>query len=228
MPLNWLTLKTRARRLLQDVPAEGSELTWSDDDMLDYVNAALSDITSHTARKKTMEIVLEEPSNLYDMPDDFLALGPVAIQVQGLYWQMWTPYSWKPDETLPTPYAFSLSNNAYYEWPKGTINFLWLVPANIRLRFQYYAYWDEIVDDNSLFTMRYRWMYDAIEWNVVSRALQKSAIQAANLRQYNIKVDSGTPEDNPMWTMSKFFYQKYRERMAEYPPQDRSVWDTGD
>ena len=226
MTNTWLFLKNQVIRLLQDTDRTAAQ--YSDDDLLDGINSALIDIVSHTARKKTIEVVLEEPTTQLETPSDWLAPGPIAIQVQGLYWQMWTPYAYRPDETLPTPYSFSLSNNSYYEWPKGTLNFLWLVPANIKLRLQYYAYWDEMVDDAGLFTFRHRWMLDALKWNTTSKVLLKSVVQSAGLRQWNIKVDSGEPEDNPMLKASQVFYRMYQDKLAEYPPQDRSVWDSGD
>jgi hypothetical protein len=222
----WLDLKNRCLRLLQDTARDAA--TYTDEDMVDYVNSALVDVAAHTARKKTQEIVLEEPATTLSMPDDFMANGPVAIQVQGLYWQLWQPITWHPDETLPTPYSFSLSSNAYYEWPKGTLNFLWLVPANTKLRLQYYAYWEEVEDDSSVFTFRHRWLIDALQWNILSKACLKIALQAANLRQYNIKVDSGVPEDNPMLKVSREFYRKFLDKLAENPPQDRSLWMNGD
>jgi len=222
----WGELKARCIRMLQDTNRDVP--LWTDDDMLDYVNVALQDITPHHARKITWETSLIEASTALDMPEGFYAMGPVAIQVQGLYWQMLVPYSWQPDETLPTPYTFSLSSNSYYEWPKGHVNFLFLIPANVKLRFNYYSYWDAIRNDSDTFSYRHKWFQEALFYNIMSQALMKGAVQSANLRQWNINVDSGQPEHNPMWRMSEAYRLKYERVLGDHPPQDRSVWDNGD
>lgn len=227
MAARWSKIKNRCLRMLQDTTRDESA-SWSDAEMLDYVNAALTDFASHTARKKIWEKVLEKPSLTIELPDDVLELGPVSIQVQGLYWQFLTPCMWKPGDTLPTPYTFSLSVNGYYEWPESVLNFIYLIPAGQRLRFQYYAYWDEVENEEDVIPFRNRWPEEAIYWNILSRAVMKTAIQAANLRQYNIKVDSGEPEDNPMLKMSHQFYRKYLEILADNPNNDRSVWEASD
>lgn len=224
MTVRWSKIKNRCLRILQDTARE-TQVSWSDDDMRDYANAALTDLSVHTAQKKIWETVLETPSTVVELPGDILELGPVSIQVQGLYWQFLTPVTWKPGETLPTPYTFSLSVNGYYEWPEGTVNFLYLIPAGQKLRFQYFAYWAEIEADDDVIPFRERWLEEALYWNVLSRAVTKTAIQAANLRQYNIKVDSGEPEDNPMLKMSHYFYRKYLEVLADNPSNAKAVWE---
>lgn len=220
----WLDLKNRCRRLLQDTSDDKTNTTYADDDMLDYVNSALVDISSHTAKKVEWITTLEQPASQLEMPADFMKFGPIAVQVQGLYWQFMEPYTWQPSDTLPTPYAFSLSQNGYFEWPKGTINFTWLVPANMKLRFDYFGYWSPVIDDNSILNMRQMWMADALQWNILFRAMLKIATQAANLRQYNIKVDSGTPEDNPMLKMAREFRKFYWDILGEHPSNLTEVW----
>ena len=124
MAYRWGQLKNRCLRLLQDTVRENA--TFTDEDMLDYVNAALNDLASHTAKRETFETVLDTTTNKVVMPDNFLDPGPVAVQLQGLDWQLLVPMTEKPSDTLPSPMAFSLSLNAYYEWPEGVFNLLYM------------------------------------------------------------------------------------------------------
>lgn len=222
----WADLKGRLRRALQDTDEDNP--SWTTEDLLDYANSALAEISSHTARQKVYTNVPDgQVVTACPLPADYLALGPVQASLQSsLIRQMLKPVERHPGVALPSTVTVTASiiGATYYEWPAGVLNFTRPLPAGVNLYIGYYAYWPKLERDTDQLLVL-RWMEEALFWHSQASALAKPGVLAAQIRQYNTRRDSGSPEDNPLLTYARYAKRRYDEILAAHPHQDRSIWE---
>jgi hypothetical protein len=222
----WKQLEAKLRGQLQDTDV--SNATWSPDELRGYANAALDELSGHTARQRVHSLTVEVSTLVLEMPADLLALGPVSVAVPGtLEKQLMVPIERRPGGTYPPDSSLSVRENSYYEWPVGVLNFMRSLQAGTAVSAGYYAYWPEIQTDSDVLGIP-RWMEGAIYWYVLASAMYKPGIQAAQIRQYNTRRDSGSPIDNPLLEFSKYAMRRHAEILASHPHQDRSSWEASE
>lgn len=225
----WADLRGRLRRALQDTDLDSP--SWTNEDLADYVNAALAEISSHTARQR---LFANQPGGQaltqVTLPSDFLALGPVQASLNAsLIRYMLKPVERSPGVSLPSTVVVSatLVDATYYEWPAGTLNFTRPLPASTVLSVGYYAYWPRIERETDYLGVL-RWMEDALYWHSQASAMAKPGVLAATIRQYNTRRDSGSPNDNPLLEYARYAMKRYNTILAEHPHQDRSIWEAAE
>lgn len=220
MSLLFGQFKMGVLRVLDDLAR--SNPSWTDDDLLDYANDALTEMSEHTAQMVQIDTVLTADLPSYTYPDNYLEPGSVWL-ITGIYRYVLAPIKLQAGQDLPliiTPGK----RTQYYEFPFGTINFLRALPIGDTIRVQYFAYWDKIEDDNSPINVP-RWMQEALKWNMLARAMAKPGAQRANLAQYATKRDLGPMDDNPLLEYAKWAQRQYDRVMAEHAPQARQTWE---
>jgi hypothetical protein len=211
----WAEFKANVVTVLGD--ENRAEPTWSDAELLLYMNYALSGISEHTAQEKEAVAVLAAATTTYALPADCLGLGPVRVTADGVE----AGRSW----TAPASAVTARGGPSYfYEW-KGTLYFLSAIPSGATLSVAYYGYWDRLTADANLLGVP-QWMEEALLWAVMRHCMSKPGVQSAQIRPWNTRQDSGTPEDNPALIFAEYCRKQYERILANHPNQDRTGWES--
>lgn len=115
-----------------------------------------------------------------------------------------------------------VSNQDWLEYPEGSITFANAPDDGITMTVYYGAVWDKPADDNTSLVVVEQ-VHQALAYYAASYTLLQSATASANVRQFNIDVDSGTPVMNPMRDMSGYFLERFRIYMDMMPSMERGV-----
>ena len=91
----------------------------------------------------------------------------------------------------------------------------------------YYAYWpdveyredDDVITEDKILVPE--WAEGPLLHLAVAFCLQPKATQAAVTRQWNIKIDSGTPVQNSLESHARELMWWYNLLLSSYPPLDR-------
>lgn len=118
---------------------------------------------------------------------------------------------------LPTA---SESGNMYLEYPESHVSFLAEVEDGGTL--YYAAYWTEPELDADVIEAPAAAM-PGIAFYAASYCLLPRAVSSANIRQYNMKVDSGTPEENPIMTMANHYMKRFELEMSRISSRAKGV-----
>lgn len=114
------------------------------------------------------------------------------------------------------------SSNYWTLFPLGKIAFATQILASANAKMFYAATWTKpALDITTLETPEY--VLTALSLYAASNCLLGKASAAANIRQYGTKVDSGSPEDNPMLTMSTYFEKVFERTVQKFPSIPRGV-----
>lgn len=112
------------------------------------------------------------------------------------------------------------SNQDWMEYPEGYLSLANAPDGDMILH--YGAVWDVPVDDDDVIEPP-EWIHRALVFYAASYILLDRATAAANIRQWNVEVDSGTPIMNPMRDMSTYFLERFRIEMERVPARIRGV-----
>jgi hypothetical protein len=211
------TFKSRVIRLLGDEVIEqdyGEPIAgniYSAAALLDACCAALDAITVRVWKQSIHEI--EETGTEFDLPIDL-------IEIEGVYDnenEMLVPQ-------LPFVQGHSLtveSVNAWIPYPYGCITFM-----------------NELNEDGALIYYSANWAYpeedeDVLEppeiastalcFYAASYLLLSQAATTGSIRQFNQKVDSGAPTDNPVKDMSTYFLNRYETELRQLPQRQKGI-----
>jgi hypothetical protein len=221
MTVLWGDIEARVRRLLEDT--DSTAYTWTELDMVDYANAALKAVAIHTARENQVVYSLTSDLASYTLPDDVLQLGAVILTYISVP-EILQPVRLQPQNILPSTISRG-GATGFYQWPKGTINFLRPILSGRTLTINYWSYYPTVVDVNTPLTGLPRWAEEAVKWKVMIEAIAKVSGQEALLAQWKQKRDAGTPEQQSLITISKFYQFQYDKVLYEHAPQDRGMWN---
>ncbi len=166
----------------------------------------------HTALEKRYTITLGA-DGVIEMPADTLFIRGLFSEAK----ELWVRPVMAHPENLSTNTGMT-----WYEWPKGYVQTNNVSGA---VWVDYYAYHPRFggSDDNQ--TMLYpQWAEPGIIWLTMANILSPTAVSAANLAQYKIRVEAGDPEDNPMLLQVKHFITMYEWLIGKYPRQERQLW----
>lgn len=112
------------------------------------------------------------------------------------------------------------TNQDWLEFPAGYISFANAPEGDVYL--YYGAVWTEPADDDDVLETP-TYADQALIYYAASYVLLKNATSASNQRQYNLKVDSGTPVMNPMLDMARYFLERFNIEVGRLPSVDRGV-----
>jgi hypothetical protein len=182
----------------------------SADLLRDAVRAGLLAILPH-AWKSAVYAIPEATTEL-DLPTDL-------YHVEGIYDIEQEAYL---EESILTPGipTASESGNMWIEYPEGHITFLAEVEDGGTL--YYAAYWTEPELDADIIEAPAMAMA-GIAFFAASYCLLPQAVGASKIRQYDTKVDSGTPEDNPVMTMANHYLKRFELEMSRISGRVKGV-----
>jgi hypothetical protein len=121
-----------------------------------------------------------------------------------------------------------VGNASYPEWfeyPSGYVT-LSLESTAESYKVFYFTNWNEVVTTGSGTSSD---MMDtppftdlAIVYYAISYCLGSAATQTSQLRQFNTKIDSGNPEDNPLKEMSVMMMQRFLNEVKLMPSIEKA------
>lgn len=207
-------LKKAVVRLLDDTIITTDNIVggkdFSPELLRDSICAGLKAILPH-AWKSSSYTILDETTEL-DLPSDL-------YHVEGVYDNQLDSYLEENILTAGTPTA-SEAGNMWLEYPEGHLTFLSELTDGGTL--YYAAYWTEPELDADIIEAP-AVSIAGIAFYAASYCLLPKAIGIAKIRQYNVKVDSGTPEDNPIMTMANHFTKRFELEMSRISSRTKGV-----
>lgn len=102
------------------------------------------------------------------------------------------------------------TEEGYYVWPSGYINFNPAIPEDEEYKVYYIAYYNIVTDDNHNVIVP-NWAYEALKLYTAGRTLEDIAGKMALLGQFRTRVDSGNPEDQPILKLSTRYMEQFWE-----------------
>jgi hypothetical protein len=229
MITTWTKVNTKLDLVLYDAPrynAAGELVTplFSEPLRIECWNWAQRVLVHHTPRACSMTLVIETGEREAVLPDDFFAM-------QGIYdadnERWWSPVAWQPgdiryaDDKLETYWAFG--DRLYLE---NTIEY-----SATNLTMYYWAYFPDVeytLDDDGnvenltqeiLYTPQ--WAELALVHLCTATCMMPGEVFAADINEYKIRVDSGTPLHNPRKESAYFHLDMWHRLIDMFPPARR-------
>lgn len=151
----------------------------------------------------------------YTLPSDCYQVQSVQLVTDGVF---------IPKATLAPTTARNVgtdaSENDWIEYPFGSISLSIALSTDAELRLYYFAFWDAPANDadqDFVFTVP-QMAWNGMVYYAASHCLMPKAVDAAQIRQFNQKMDSGNPEHNPLKVESKFLLERFYQEMKLMPP----------
>lgn len=118
--------------------------------------------------------------------------------------------------------ALSNSRSSGFDWieyPAGSVFLSRPMDLGAQIRLYYIAHYDNPADaDDDSFTLQVpRYAIIGMAYYAAAHAVLPSAVAAGQIGQFKQRIDSGTPTDNPMAELSRFFRQLFIEEMNRLP-----------
>lgn len=205
-------LRAQIRTLLGDT--DGTN--YVDALCLQAANAALIALLPWVYKAQTADFTGDGTKKAFDLPLDFYRLIGAWDEVSGY---------WLPEMTITpgvAPGDDPLSNQDWNLFPEGKITFANPLEDDKVVTLYYGASWTVLADGADDLEPP-AWTHYGILLYACSWATLKTATDAANIRQYNISIDSGTPVMNPMKDMSEAFKNRFVEYMNSHPAKTRGA-----
>lgn len=193
MAISFGELKSKILRALND-PAGA---TYTNDLVLDAVSGALDAILPwYSSRSKYFisrgdgeDGDFQQGKSEFVMPSD-------CYQVEMVYDDRGSPIR----SAILSPDFFrgvSQQGNDWIEYPDGVLSFSKAPESDLVV--YYLSFLPKPTDDNSMIAVPTWYITGIVYWSM-AYCLIPSGISSAVIRQFNQRVDSGTPEDNPLAT----------------------------
>lgn len=200
-------LRGRILFLLDDPSAEG----YSDTVICDALNSAQDALLPWVPKLGISTIVGTDVTN-YILPSDFYEVQSI-LDTSG--------QSLNKATLSPNTYH-GLSTDAINDWilyPTGYISFSKPVATDVSYTLYYTARYTEVSMPLALETVLEPpgWTAAALSYFAASVLLVPQAVSAATIRQFNTRVDSGTPEQNPMQKSVTFLQSLFLIEMNRNP-----------
>lgn len=220
MATTWSAIETDLRRLLKDTSTTASDQAFSTRDLVWAWNSAQRHFTHHTPRQVIeTTLVVGSDGRTATLPVDFYEMGRLYDPTSERWWE---PMLWQPgghyDDTSST-YAYAIWGHELKLYDD--------VGSDNSFELWYYAYWPDVVYNASASDVVEErilipiWAECAVLHLAGALSLNPLAVESAKLRQWNIKIDSGTPVDNPRSEEAWDLYKWYTVLVAAYPPLNR-------
>lgn len=222
MALTWQQMRTYILEgILKD--EVGTDQRYSDTQMLAYARWACVELSFHTAQSASYTYTCDGATDQFVLPEDMIDnienAGLVGFSnSEGV---RYIPvYNLMPEVYWPTENS-TTSRYCYWEWPSGRLTLGWKPALGEKIILNYFKIWTPPLQDNDLMSIPL-WMEQPFAYLVSAAALEPIGTQAANVRQWNRKMDSGNPEDNPAQKQALHFIKQATRLLSKYPVQDRS------
>jgi hypothetical protein len=207
-------LNSRIRRILGDVDGSG----YTDELIIDAISAALDAILPWTPKTLVSTITGDGAATTFTLPADVYEIEAIVDE---------------ENEVLPraflSPHQFigedSPNYNDWIEYPSGSVRFAKVIDLDDTYTVFYLAHWTKpttaIDFTNVLEAPAQSEM--GICLYAAAYALLPAAVSASEIRQFGTKVDSGTPEQNPMQKTAMFLLEFFQKEMNRHPKHQKAM-----
>lgn len=205
----YIDIHQRVRSLLK-----GGTGTYPDLIILDGINAATNAILPWLSKRAIEKGVVVTSGSLIDLPDDVYLVDAVYSVTDEKWLRHWV--------INPTLGTFP-SDPMWIEYPNGYLT-LSIDCTDEVMDVYYYTTWTEVDTSGSasdnMDTPPFADL--AIIYYATAYVLASSAVSAAQLRQFNTKIDSGSPDDNPLRDTSNMLMQRFINEVKLFPSLERA------
>jgi hypothetical protein len=208
-------LRLRILRMLNDPDGEGN----TDALIMDAINAAFDAILPWTPKTATSQITGDGSAVEFALPADCYEVEALVVNDTGEH----LPRAiLAPGQTRGT---YTPNTNDFLEYPSGSITLSKNLDTDEIYDLFYLAHWTKIANSDG---------WDSIievpsraETGIVLYAsaylLLPQGVSAAEIRQFNTRVDSGTPEQNPMQKTALWMIELFQREMNRHPKHQKAV-----
>jgi len=207
----------KVRRLCAD--PGGNEPLFSDELIVDGLNESLQAILPWVANEATTEYTgdgetfqFELPADLYEVQALHSSVSHAFIPRIGLF----------PGSLWFAGEGTSLDEQSFMEYPAGFVSVASPPNSSDTLTLYYTAYWPEPEEADDTLAPPTA-CYAAICYYAASYCLATKGQSAANIRQYNTRVDSGNPEHNPVMELSKHYLKRFDMEIGRHPQTQKGA-----
>jgi len=217
MATTWEAISKQFVWFLEEAVA--TEAEWLESARIDAWNMAQRIFTSHTALEKFATATLAADYTIL-LPEDFFILASIYDSENEL---IAAPVKFKVGYDIPDP-----ARTEYWIWGSNLHVTAQTAPATVGL--YYYAFWPDVLyqveEDGSVTIIEGSilvpgWSVPALLHLSTAVLMQPKSVQSSMNREYNIKIDSGGPDDNARRTQAREHLWWYRELLKEHPAQTR-------
>ena len=209
---NYIDVHQRLRNFLK-----GSTGTYPDSILLDGINSAMIAVLPWLPKERVANGITVTSGSLIELPDDVYYVDAVYSVTEGQWLKHWSinPNATSARGTVVVP--------QWVEYPEGYLTLSCDYSGNIVNAF-YHGLWTEVTttgsDTAKMDTPSFADL--AIIYYAASYVLSSSAISSAQLRQFNTKIDSGQPVDNPLKDMVNLLMQRFMNEVKLFPAFERA------
>lgn len=233
--LDWIALNAKLSRFLQDdLNPDAGKTTYLFplELRIDAWNWAQSLFCNHTARECSTMLKIEADGRTAQCPDDFKFMGMIYDKNGELapdYRNVYTRREFVEGGLRMDTLNYNWS---YWIWA-GLIHFDKPQSNNIAYAMDYFAAWPDLTydgyDANGNIVMVQdkvyvpKWAELPLAHLAAATCLMPGSISAAMANEFRIRIDAGTPLDNPREQEARSHAWWYDYLLGKVPPQARAV-----
>ena len=193
---------------------KATAVTYTDALIMDGINAGCKAILPWCS-KRAVETITVTSGSLIELPSDVYLVDALYSSQDSI---------WLKRFSIKGGVNISTMHPAWYEYPTGKITLTLDTYDGLPVDVHYLTCWNEIETTGSPTTEMDTPSFTdlAVVYYAVSYCLASAATQTSQLRQFNTKVDSGNPEDNPLKEMSALMMQRFLNEVKLMPTIERA------
>ncbi|MCK5307595.1 MAG: hypothetical protein KAJ73_03200 [Zetaproteobacteria bacterium] len=192
-------------------------------DLLSWFNQAQRNFAvRHTAVQKTVLFDGDGSTSEFDLPADFLKAYAVFWEDESMFLEPadFVPgiqWDWDAVDATNRPYGFIL-------WPSDKLT-VFHAPAigTGNLRLYYWGTYSDVVSLTDILEPPV-WSHEALMFYTIALSLMPDMQDTATINQWNTRVDSGRPVDNPLLQSYDKIMHSYHEALSLWPKQLRDQY----
>jgi len=211
----YVDLHDRLLRLLDD--PSGSDY---DDDLIydAYVGAHVA-ILPWVPKYKVSTITAGSDGDTFQLPSDVYSIQSVQVVEDGTFLaraNMVPSYQRNVDSSI---------DNNWIEYPSGYLSLNEALDEGDSLNVYYLAYWSlpSAASDFEFVIEVPQMAHQGMLFYAASHTLYPTTVGTASIRRWNLRVDSGNPEDNPIEIISNIYLKRFHEEMKMMPPYVKAI-----
>lgn len=210
-------LRLQIQRLLNDVQITETR-QYDDDAIYDGICSAHKAILPWVPKQLVATITSGSDGMTHTLPSGVYRIDAVVDKDAEIV---------LPKNTLyPGSYRGSSvsGQNGWLDYPTGFVTTLYEVEDGITVFYE--GYWNVPTTSGSTaddFVLEVPDIAIAgLAYYACSQCLLPKAVTSASIRQFNVKIDSGDPTDNPLQELSDYFLKRFMQEMKMMPMHGRS------
>jgi hypothetical protein len=201
--------------LLRDEQGE----RYTDEQMRTYARWALAELSAHTAASDSR--IYELDGRQVPLPTDLVE--PIEKSGLVIYRYRQVDRYLVAHRRMPGVVVGKSHEQVYFEFPAGVLTLGFEPDPSSQLILHYFRIWRTPLSDDDRMEIP-QFLELPFAYFVAAFALEPVGTQAANVRQWNRRQDSGTPEDNPALQQVRHFISQAYRVLGRYAPQDRETF----